>query len=83
MRNSNPCHNQFDIDSKLGADGDLVEDPTLYRSLAGALQYLTFTHLDISYVVQQVCLFMHDPWEPHFSSLKQILRYVRGTIGYG
>ncbi|GJV03341.1 zinc finger MYM-type protein 1-like protein [Tanacetum coccineum] len=26
-----------------------------------ALQYLTFTRPDISYVVQQICLYMHDP----------------------
>ncbi|GKD41277.1 ribonuclease H-like domain-containing protein [Tanacetum coccineum] len=50
-----------DTDSKLSADGDPVFDPTLYRSLAGALQYLTFTRPDISYAVQQVCLYMHDP----------------------
>ncbi|GJV40222.1 ribonuclease H-like domain-containing protein [Tanacetum coccineum] len=30
-------------DSKLGVDGDLVEDSAIYRSLASALQYLTFT----------------------------------------
>ncbi|GKB85725.1 ribonuclease H-like domain-containing protein [Tanacetum coccineum] len=34
-------------------------DPTLYRSLADALQYLTFIRPDISYVVQHVCLFMY------------------------
>ncbi|GJR28525.1 ribonuclease H-like domain-containing protein [Tanacetum coccineum] len=33
--------------------------------------------------VQQVCLHMHDPREPHFSALKRILRYVRGTLDYG
>nr|GEX14806.1 ribonuclease H-like domain-containing protein [Tanacetum cinerariifolium] len=33
--------------------------------------------------VQQVCLYMHDPQEPHFSALKWILRYVRGTLDYG
>ncbi|GJR89880.1 ribonuclease H-like domain-containing protein [Tanacetum coccineum] len=36
----------------LGANGDTVEDPTFYRSLASALQYLTFTRPDISYAVQ-------------------------------
>ncbi|GJR00665.1 ribonuclease H-like domain-containing protein [Tanacetum coccineum] len=60
-----------------------VSDPTLYRSLAGALQYLTFTRPDLSYVVQQVCLYMHDPRDPHFTALKRILRYVRGTLDYG
>ncbi|GJR99551.1 ribonuclease H-like domain-containing protein, partial [Tanacetum coccineum] len=36
-----------------------------------------------SYAVQQVCLYMHDPREPHFSALKRILRYIRGTIDHG
>ncbi|GKE21878.1 ribonuclease H-like domain-containing protein [Tanacetum coccineum] len=33
--------------------------------------------------VQQVCLYMHDPREHHFPALKQILRYVRGTLDHG
>ncbi|GJV27335.1 ribonuclease H-like domain-containing protein [Tanacetum coccineum] len=70
-------------ESKLGDDGDPVSDPTLYRSLAGSLQYLTFTRPDISFAVQQVCLYMHDHREPHFSALKRVLRYVRGTLDYG
>ncbi|GKA19774.1 ribonuclease H-like domain-containing protein [Tanacetum coccineum] len=74
MLTCNPCRTPVDTDSKLSADGDPVSDPTLYRSLAGALQYLTFTRPDISYAVQQVCLYMHDPREPHFSALKRILR---------
>ncbi|GJY01205.1 ribonuclease H-like domain-containing protein [Tanacetum coccineum] len=52
-------------------------------SLAGYLQYLTFTRLDISYAVQQVCLYMHDPREPYFLTLKRVLRYVHGTLDYG
>nr|GEW59474.1 ribonuclease H-like domain-containing protein [Tanacetum cinerariifolium] len=54
MLTCNPCHTLVDTDSKLSTDGDLVSDPTLYRSLAGALQYLTFTRPDISYAVQQL-----------------------------
>ncbi|GJU18574.1 ribonuclease H-like domain-containing protein, partial [Tanacetum coccineum] len=30
-----------------------------------------------------VFLYMHDPREPHFSALKRVLRYVRGTLDYG
>ncbi|GKB40903.1 ribonuclease H-like domain-containing protein [Tanacetum coccineum] len=83
MVNCNPSRTPVDTESKLRSDGDPVSDPTLYRSLAGSLQYLTFTRLDISYAVQQVCLYMHDPREPHFLALKRILRYVRGTLDYG
>nr|GEV46483.1 ribonuclease H-like domain-containing protein [Tanacetum cinerariifolium] len=35
---------------------------------------------DFSYVVQHVCLYMHDPREPHFAALKRILCYVRGIL---
>jgi hypothetical protein len=58
-------------------------DSTAYRSLAGALQYLTFTRPDITYAVQQLCLYMHAPREPHLAALKRLLRYLRGTLGYG
>ncbi|GJV99266.1 ribonuclease H-like domain-containing protein [Tanacetum coccineum] len=83
MVNCNSSRTPVDTESKMEADGDPVSDPTLYRSLASSLQYLTFTRPDISYVVQQVCLYMHDPREPYFSALKRILRYVRGTLAYG
>nr|GEY02382.1 hypothetical protein [Tanacetum cinerariifolium] len=53
MVNCNLNRTPIDTESKLGSDGELVSDPTLYRSLAGSLQYLTFTRPDTSYVVQQ------------------------------
>ncbi|WVZ96600.1 LOW QUALITY PROTEIN: hypothetical protein U9M48_042216 [Paspalum notatum var. saurae] len=37
----------------LGAEGVLVWDATDFRSLASALQYLTFTRPDIAYAIQQ------------------------------
>ncbi|KAL8140773.1 hypothetical protein V2J09_006794 [Rumex salicifolius] len=40
-----------------------------------AHQYLTFTRPDILYVVQQVCLHIHDPRERHLLALKKILRH--------
>ncbi|GJR11680.1 ribonuclease H-like domain-containing protein [Tanacetum coccineum] len=54
MLNCKPCRTPVDTDSKLSADGAPISDSTLYRSLAGALQYLTFTRPDILYAIQQL-----------------------------
>ncbi|GJZ63686.1 ribonuclease H-like domain-containing protein [Tanacetum coccineum] len=35
------------------------------------------------FAVQQVCLHMHDPREPHLTAFKRVLRYVRGTLEFG
>nr|GEV67870.1 ribonuclease H-like domain-containing protein [Tanacetum cinerariifolium] len=83
MVGCNSSRTPVDIESKLGDDGDPVSDPMLYKSLAGSLHYLTFTRLNVSFVIHQVCLYMHDPREPHFLALKIILRYVRGTLDHG
>ncbi|GJR79301.1 ribonuclease H-like domain-containing protein [Tanacetum coccineum] len=83
MVTCNPSRTPVDTESKLGPEGAPVQDPTLYRSLAGGLQYLTFTRPDLSYAVQQICLYMHVPREPHLAALKRILRYVQGTLDLG
>ncbi|GJY57619.1 ribonuclease H-like domain-containing protein [Tanacetum coccineum] len=83
MLNCNPCRTPIDTEKKLGPEGSPVTDPTLYRSLAGALQYLTFTRPDLSYAVQQLCLYMHNPREPHLNAIKRVLRYLRGTTDLG
>jgi hypothetical protein len=77
------CSIPVDLNPKLPADGAPISDPTDFRSLTGALQYLTFTRPDIAYAVQQVCLHMHDPREPHLAALKCILHYVHGTLDLG
>ncbi|GJY04698.1 ribonuclease H-like domain-containing protein [Tanacetum coccineum] len=64
-----------DTEKKLGPEGSSITDPTLYRSLTGALQYLTFTRPDLSYAVQQLCLYMHDPREPHLNAKKRLIAY--------
>ncbi|KAK2421141.1 hypothetical protein QL285_031798 [Trifolium repens] len=84
MSSCKSCPTPVDTKPKLSAKTSTpYEDPSLYRSLAGALQYLTFTRPDISYAVQQICLFMHDPMEDHMHSLRRILRYIQGTSHYG
>jgi hypothetical protein len=77
------CRTPVVVGAKLLADGDDVPDPTLYHSITGTLQYATLTHPDISYYVQQACLYMHDPRLLHLSHVKRILRYMKGTLDHG
>nr|GEV58557.1 ribonuclease H-like domain-containing protein [Tanacetum cinerariifolium] len=83
MTDYNPSRTLVDTNSKLCPKVVPVQDPTLYRSLAGGLQYLTFTRRDISYAVRQICLYIHDPRKPHHDVLKRILRYIQGTLDFG
>jgi histone deacetylase 1/2 len=65
--------------------GDLLgpDDSTNYRSMVGALQYLTLTRPDISYAVNKVCQYLHAPTTAHLTAAKRILRYVKHTITVG
>jgi hypothetical protein len=73
-----------DTRAKLSSsDGQPVDDPSEYRSLVGALQYITMTRPDLAYAVQQACLHMHDPRDQHLALVKRILRYLRGTTTLG
>ena len=84
MQDCKPVAIPVDLKSKLSDQiGTPLQNPTEYRSLEGALQYLTFTRPDIAYVVQQVCLFMHDPRDLHMQALRRVLRYLQGTKEQG
>lgn len=61
----------------------LKADPSLYQSIAGALQYLTLTRPDLAFAVNQVCQHMHQPSVARFATLKRVLQYLKGTLTYG
>jgi hypothetical protein len=84
MSNCKPVATPADTNGKVSAsEGNLLVDATTYRSITGALQYLTITLPDIAYAVQQVCLHMHLPRDVHNMMLKRILRYIKGTTALG
>ncbi|KAF5463234.1 hypothetical protein F2P56_019164 [Juglans regia] len=63
--------------------GALLSDPTHYRRLVGLLQYLTLTHPNISYAVNNICQFMQNPRDTHLIAVKRIFRYLKGTLNIG
>ncbi|GAA0168544.1 hypothetical protein LIER_40587 [Lithospermum erythrorhizon] len=54
--------------------------PHEYRSLVGALQYLSIIRPDITYVVNSASQFMHSPTKLHLIAAKRICR--RSTSCY-
>ena len=57
--------------------------PTCYRRLIGRLIYLTITRPEITYVVNTLSQFMHDPQKHHFDTARQLLHYLKGAPGQG
>lgn len=59
------------------------DDAKAYRSMVGALHYLTFIHPDISFAVSRVSQFMHSPTHVQLVAVKRIFRYIKGTLSAG
>jgi histone deacetylase 1/2 len=84
MENSNPIGSPMVSTCRLSKYGtDTFSDPTLYRSIVGALQYITVTRPDIAFSVNKVCQFMARPLDTHWKAVKRILRYLNGTLHHG
>ncbi|RVW32689.1 Retrovirus-related Pol polyprotein from transposon RE1 [Vitis vinifera] len=81
LLDSKPIHTPMVVSKHLSSDGPLFSNPTLYRSLVGALQYFTITRPDIAHTVNSISQFLHSPTEGHFLAVKGILRYVKDWAG--
>jgi histone deacetylase 1/2 len=64
-------------------DGDFLTNPIEYRSVVGALQYLTITLPDLAFAVNQVGQFMHRPTTSYWMPFKRILRFAKSTYDHG
>ena len=78
-----PMSTPLETHPKLPSHDLLLDDPSHYRGIVGALQYLTLTRPDLSYSVNYVSQFMHAPTLGHLKLVRRILRYVKGTIDIG
>lgn len=80
LQDTSSIDTPFEVNTKYHREeGALISDPTLFRQLVGSLNYLTITHPDISFIVQQVSQFMQKPHHLHLAVVHRIIRYLRGT----
>ncbi|KAL8166183.1 hypothetical protein V2J09_007682 [Rumex salicifolius] len=85
MEDCNPCHVPMEPRNKISkhGNGDPPVDDTLYRSVIGSLRYLVHTRPDLAYSVGVMSRYMEAPTTTHMNDVKQILRYVKGTLNLG
>lgn len=64
------------------------EEDVIFHTLNGLPdeEYCTFKQAfgpEISFAVNAVCQHMHQPLDTHYTSVKRILRYIKGTLDQG
>ena len=84
MQNYNSVYNPIVSGRKVGRDKDGVKvNSMLYKQMVGNLMYLIATRLDMMFAVSLISRFMSDPNELHFTVVKRIMRYLKGTLELG
>jgi transposase InsO family protein len=86
MDNSHPVTTPLDKNATFTRreDHDEPVDQRLYMQAIGSLLYLSIaTRPDIAHVVHVLSQFSSDPGATHWSGIKRVLRYLRGTTDYG
>lgn len=62
MEGANGTNTSMFSQCKLSKHGtNVIPDPSYYRSIIGALQYVTLTQQDIAYSMNKACHFMSQP----------------------
>ncbi|KAH9799567.1 retrovirus-related pol polyprotein from transposon RE2 [Citrus sinensis] len=65
------------------ASGTDIANVSQYRSIIGALQYVTLTRPEISFSVNKLSQFLSYLKSSHWEACKRLLRYLKGTIHFG
>ncbi|GJU34637.1 retrovirus-related pol polyprotein from transposon TNT 1-94 [Tanacetum coccineum] len=58
-------------------------DPTRYRVMVGSLMYLTSSKPNLVFVVCMCAWYQAKPTKKHLTTVKQVFRYLKGTINKG
>ncbi|KAK2363323.1 secreted RxLR effector protein [Trifolium repens] len=60
-----------------------VKPSVHYFKVFGCLMYLLATRPDLTFYVCLIARYMDKPTELHLAAAKRVLRYLKGTIGFG
>ncbi|GKE14312.1 retrovirus-related pol polyprotein from transposon TNT 1-94, partial [Tanacetum coccineum] len=84
MESCDPVGTPMEFKDKLDLDqhGSPV-DAMKYRSMIGALMYLTSSRPDIVHATCLCARYQAKPTEKHLKEVKRIFRYLRGTVNTG
>ncbi|GJZ90221.1 retrovirus-related pol polyprotein from transposon TNT 1-94 [Tanacetum coccineum] len=84
MKTCDPIGTPMEIKDKLDLDqnGTLV-DATKYRSMIGALMYLTSSRPEIVHATCLCARYQAKPTKKHLKEVKRIFRYLRGIVNIG
>ena len=86
MQDSKPTGTPVDVNAKLQPatnQADPVKQ-TEYQSAVGSLMYLAVsTRPDIAFTVNILARFNSNPQKEHWTALKRVLRYLKGTLNHG
>ncbi|GJU11378.1 retrovirus-related pol polyprotein from transposon TNT 1-94 [Tanacetum coccineum] len=84
MESCDPVRTPMEIKDKLDLDqnGTLV-DATKYRSIIGALMYITSSISDIVHAACLCARYQAKQTEKHLKEVKRIFRYLQGTVNMG
>ncbi|GJZ47443.1 retrovirus-related pol polyprotein from transposon TNT 1-94 [Tanacetum coccineum] len=84
METCDPVGTPMEIKDKLDLDQNGTPvDATKYRSMIGALMYLTSSRPDIVHATCLCARYQAKPTEKHLKEVKRIFRYLRGTVNMG
>ena len=86
LDNVNPVKTPIDISSKLDCNDDNAKlfDEKMYQMAVGCLLYLSSrTRPDIAHAVGMIARYSSKPTVQHWTAVKRIFRYLKGSINFG
>ena len=84
MMDAKPVHTPLPTSPPITLhSGSPLKDSTEYRTIVGSLQYLLITRPDITFAVNKLSQYIHQPTTEHWILVKRLMRYLCGSSSDG